>query len=119
MSIQEVSNTQIVKKQLPTESIKKPPLIEPDEQQQVESKETPKVAISSQDMSKLVTRVNEFVQTISTKIGFSYDILNERQVILVKDKDTGELIREIPPREMLNLVKQLERVTGIIYHNHI
>ena len=35
------------------------------------------------------------------------------------DSETGEIIRQIPPREMLNLLKQLEEISGIIYHNHI
>jgi uncharacterized FlaG/YvyC family protein len=39
--------------------------------------------------------------------------------VLVRDKDTDEIIREIPPKEMLDLLKNLEDITGIIYDNKI
>lgn len=94
--------------------------IETDVKQKVaETDNNPKVEFSKQDISELISHVNDFVRSISTKVGFSYDVYNERLVVLVKDKETGEVIREIPPKEMLNLVKQFERVTGIIYHNRI
>jgi flagellar protein FlaG len=75
--------------------------------------------ISQTDITNLVASVNEYVKIFSTKVTFGYDHENERQVILVKDSETGEIIRQIPPREMLNLLKQLEEISGIIYHNHI
>mgnify|MGYP001162270386 FL=1 len=75
--------------------------------------------ISQTDITNLVASVNEYVKTFSTKVSFGYDYENERQVILVKDSETGEIIRQIPPREMLNLLKQLEEISGIIYHDHI
>ena len=75
--------------------------------------------VNSSDLTNLVASVNEYVKVFSTKISFGYDFENERQVILVKDNETGEIIRQIPPKEMVNLLKQLEKITGIIYHNHI
>ena len=75
--------------------------------------------VTSSDLTNLVASVNEYVKVFSTKISFGYDFENERQVILVKDNETGEIIRQIPPKEMVNLLKQLEKITGIIYHNHI
>ena len=76
-------------------------------------------SISSSDINNIVSSVNEYVQVFSTKVTFGYDFENERQIILVKDNETGEVIRQIPPKEMLNLLKQLEKISGIIYHNHV
>ena len=86
---------------------------------ETQSSETVTPDISQTDITNLVASVNEYVQVFSTKVTFGYDHENERQVILVKDSETGEIIRQIPPREMLNLLKQLEEISGIIYHNHI
>jgi len=119
MSIYEINTNQTTVQKAKTDGVKNAGLVKQSEQKPVEKSEKPQIEIKSQDMGELVSHVNQFVQSISTKIGFSYDTFNERSVVLVKDKETGEVIREIPPREMLNLVKQLERVTGIIYHNHI
>ena len=86
---------------------------------ETQSSETVEPEIGQTDITNLVASVNEYVQVFSTKITFGYDHENERQVIFVKDSETGEIIRQIPPREMLNLLKQLEEISGIIYHNHI
>ncbi len=78
-----------------------------------------KAEISKSDITNIVASVNEYVKVFSTKVTFGYDYENERQIILVKDNETGEIIRQIPPKEMINLLKQLEKISGIIYHNHI
>tara|TARA_B100001123_G_C15345850_1_gene1037090 strand:+ start:2402 stop:2764 length:363 start_codon:yes stop_codon:yes gene_type:complete len=75
--------------------------------------------VTTSDLTNIVASVNEYIKVFSTKVSFGYDFENERQVILVKDNETGEIIRQIPPKEMINLLKQLEKITGIIYHNHI
>ncbi len=80
---------------------------------------TENVEISKSDITNIVASVNEYVKVFSTKVTFGYDYENERQIILVKDKETGEIIRQIPPKEMINLLKQLEKISGIIYHNHV
>ncbi len=119
MSIHEVNNTQLVSQQKQTEVIQKLSGTNHDKQKSVKSSGKTKIEISIQDMSEMISRVNEVVRSIGTKIGFSYDTINDKKVILVKDKETDEVIREIPSKEMLNLVKQLERVSGIIYNNKI
>ena len=71
-------------------------------------------------ISNLVSSVNQYVDAVSNnKVGFHYDQQNERHIVLVKDKDTDEIIREIPPKEMVDLLKNLEDITGIIYDNKI
>ena len=72
------------------------------------------------EINNLVSSVNQYVDAVSNnKVGFQYDQQNERHIVLVKDKDTNEIIREIPPKEMVDLLKNLEDITGIIYDNKI
>ena len=52
-------------------------------------------------------------------MNFLYDESKDQHIVLVKDIDTNEVIREIPPKEMLDLLKNLEDITGIIYDNKI
>ena len=68
------------------------------------------------DFSKLINKVNQYVRTFNTKVVFSYDEERERNIIQVKDQDTGQIIREIPPKEMLDLLSKLEDISGIIFH---
>ncbi len=68
------------------------------------------------DFSDLIEKVNQYVNSFSTKVTFDYDEEEEKPVIVVLDKETGETIRQIPPKEMLHLLSKLEDITGIIFH---
>ena len=84
--------------------------------QQVQSKED----FSATEINNLVSSANQLVDAVSNnKVNFQYDESKEQHIVLVRDKDTDEIIREIPPKEMLDLLKNLEDITGIIYDNKI
>ncbi|MFH1851613.1 MAG: flagellar protein FlaG [Candidatus Neomarinimicrobiota bacterium] len=68
------------------------------------------------DIEKVVQNINEFVQNISTDISFSVDPGSDRPIILVKDKTTGKIIRQIPSEEMIRLTKSMKALAGIIFH---
>ena len=72
------------------------------------------------EINNLVSSANQLVDAVSNnKVNFLYDESKDQHVVLVKDIDTNEVIREIPPKEMLDLLKNLEDITGIIYDNKI
>ena len=82
----------------------------------VQSKED----FSATEINNLVSSANQLVDAVSNnKVNFQYDESKEQHIVLVRDKDTDEIIREIPPKEMLDLLKNLEDITGIIYDNKI
>ena len=67
-------------------------------------------------IKKLVEMANQFVKRFSTKISFYYDPEHKISKILVTEKDTGKIIREIPPDQMVNLMDKLEEIAGIIFN---
>ena len=72
------------------------------------------------EINNLVSSANQLVDAVSNnKVNFLYDESKDQHIVLVKDIDTNEVIREIPPKEMLDLLKNLEDITGIIYDNKI
>jgi flagellar protein FlaG len=72
------------------------------------------------EINNLVSSANQLVDAVSNnKVNFQYDQSKEQHIVLVRDIDTNEVIREIPPKEMLDLLKNLEDITGIIYDNKI
>lgn len=66
--------------------------------------------------SKLVKQANAHVKVFSTKVEFGYNPQNKESFILVTDKDTGKVIRKIPPEKMVDLMKKMEEIAGIIYN---
>ncbi|MDE6875496.1 MAG: flagellar protein FlaG [Lachnospiraceae bacterium] len=54
----------------------------------------------------------------STKCEFSYHEATGRISIKVMDKETDEVIREIPPEETLEMVEKMWELAGIIVDEH-
>ena len=71
---------------------------------------------SKQDFNKLVENVNNYVEMFNNKVSFSMDS-KSRQIIYVYDKETGDLVRQIPPEEMMHLLNKLEEISGIIFND--
>ncbi len=46
---------------------------------------------------------------------FSVDHSTGRTIIKVFNKDTGKLIREVPPKSVLNLSAKLDEMMGILF----
>ena len=75
---------------------------------------------NASEINNLVSSANQLVDAVSNnKVNFLYDDSKDQHIVLVRDIDTNEVIREIPPKEMLDLLKNLEDITGIIYDNKI
>ncbi|HHC73197.1 MAG TPA: flagellar protein FlaG [Thiotrichales bacterium] len=59
-------------------------------------------------LDRAVTRLSEYVQQSRRDLQFSIDDQTGRPVIRVYDAQSRELIRQIPPEELLEVVKRLE-----------
>jgi len=77
------------------------------------------IDVDSVDFGALVSQVTEVVQSIGTKVSFSYDDRTPHPVIKVMDEETGEEIRQIPREEMLHLMSKLREVSGLIFEESI
>jgi flagellar protein FlaG len=65
---------------------------------------TPQEPVSRKDLSELVEELSDLVQSVRRELKFSVDSDSGRTVIRVIDSSTGELVRQIPPDEVLTLV---------------
>ncbi len=68
---------------------------------------------------KLAEALQKFLEKFNlvTKVVFEkkYDSL----VVKVYDRDSGKLIRQIPPEELLEVYKRIEELVGILYRKKI
>lgn len=69
----------------------------------------------SKVVEKAVADMNHQVEKFSTKVGFSLDKESNQFKIIVTDKETGKVIRQIPAEEILALSKKMEEIAGIIF----
>lgn len=70
--------------------------------------------VDSEMASRIAETMNDIVGTLDIRITFSVDQGSGRRVIKVIDNETKELIRQIPPDEMLKLVGQMHRIMGML-----
>jgi len=77
------------------------------------------VAKPDLDLPELVSSVNQFIHSFSTKLSFHLDNRVSKPVIRVIDKDTGKVIRQIPPEQMIRQLKHFHDSTGIIFRDRI
>ncbi len=70
---------------------------------------------SKPDMEKLVQRLNIAIQSIGRDLRFEVDLENGRSVIQVLDRETGELIRQIPPENAKTYVSDIGDVALRLY----
>lgn len=59
-------------------------------------------------IEQVVTEINEYVQSIQRDLHFSVDEESGLTIIRVRDKESGELIRQIPEDIFLNLARNLK-----------
>ncbi|WP_022664681.1 flagellar protein FlaG [Desulfospira joergensenii] len=73
--------------------------------------------LSFQDAKDIAEGMNGLMDVLNhTSIGFSIrEELNHQIVVEIKDRETDELIRQIPAEELLAIKEKMEEVTGLIF----
>ncbi len=68
------------------------------------------------DVATVVTALNNLVnQVAATKITFDVDENTGEQIIRVLNKETGEVLRQVPAEDLLNLAARMEQLKGLIF----
>ncbi len=84
-------------------------------EQTIQNKTDETKNISSKKLAKIIDKINENVSMLNKNIKFSYNDAIKSLTVKVIDASTGKLIREIPPKEVINLQKKLSEIVGIIF----
>jgi flagellar protein FlaG len=63
--------------------------------------------ISTKHMEETVGKLSDFVQSIQRSLEFSVDEESGRTVVKVMDTKTDEVIRQIPPEEVLRILRHM------------
>ena len=76
------------------------------------AKETPDLA----EMAEIAVDVQANLKTMhDVALNFSVHASSGRMIVTVADEETGEIIREIPSGEFLNLSVKLDEMFGILF----
>ncbi|MCK4577870.1 MAG: flagellar protein FlaG [Candidatus Marinimicrobia bacterium] len=80
----------------------------------------PVVSGGTGDVPGVVRDINSFVSQVSaTKVTFDVDDETGRHVVRVLNKETGDVIRQLPPEALLNLMAKMKKLTGLIFNEEV
>ncbi len=69
---------------------------------------------SVHDLQKRTDQLNQVMQIFNYNIRFSLDRESKRVVVKIVDPGTEEVVRQIPPEEMLQIMKRIDQMLGLI-----
>ena len=70
--------------------------------------------LEREQLEKMAQQLQEFMGEMNRSLQFQVDEDSGRDVIKVLDKDTGDIIKQYPSEEVLNLVSKLSETAGIL-----
>jgi flagellar protein FlaG len=76
----------------------------------------PAPAENEELVREAVAAINRAAKTLNASIQLSLDSGSGRAVVRVIDSETGQLIRQIPSEEALELRRALDRIAGLLIH---
>ncbi len=71
-------------------------------------------ASEADDIQKVVSEIQDSVNQIDPQVQFSVEQDLNRVVVKVVERDSGELIRQFPPEEVLRVQRFFEEQSGIL-----
>lgn len=72
---------------------------------------------SDEQLSFMVKQMQDRIQQMNVSLEFNtYGHRGEKVAVVVADKETGEVIREIPPKELQNLYARMTELAGLIFN---
>lgn len=73
----------------------------------------PATAPRAEDVKKAMERITDFVKYTASDIQFSVDKDTDALVVKVIDRDSKEVLRQIPSEEVLQIAKALDSLQGL------
>jgi len=74
-------------------------------------------SVSNQQAKELTEKLQGYIDRMNINIAFStYGEKNKNISVVVSEKETGKLIREIPPEELQQLQVKMEELAGMLFN---
>ena len=74
---------------------------------------------SAEEIKKDLSEINARLENMNRSIRFSVDDSSHDIVVKVVDKESGEVIRELPPESVIRLRERMAEVSGLILEDEV
>lgn len=71
--------------------------------------------LSNEELAEAVENIQSRLEVVGTRLGFSIHGESEDLVVEITNRESGELIRQIPSDEVLELRARLDELVGILF----
>lgn len=71
------------------------------------------------NLQEAIARINEMMRDGGRELHFSIDDKFERPIIIVKNQETGEVIRQIPADVVLKVAQSIEDLKGLLHNETV
>lgn len=68
-----------------------------------------------EQLKEAIQTLNDSLARTPTKANISHDDVLNRYVVRIADKQSGEIVREIPSEDLLKFARHLEKLKGILF----
>lgn len=70
---------------------------------------------SSEQVAAAVNVANDFLKMVDTGLEYEYNQKIDREVVKIYNRDTGEVIKQIPAEDMVNMLTKMYDMLGVLY----
>ena len=70
--------------------------------------------LGKSQLSKYAEKLSKVMEILNHSIRFAVDDESDRMIVKVVNSETNEVIRQIPPKEMLQLMHRLDQMAGLM-----
>lgn len=78
---------------------------------------TPQQQPSAEQVAKAMESMKQLIETTApNSLQFSVDDATGKTIVSVTDAQTGEMIRQIPSKELLEIARSLDKMQGLLLH---
>jgi flagellar protein FlaG len=86
-----------------------------DNRQAARAKNDQKNNFSADEAKQVASEMNEIMDDLHTDLGFSIrEDLDHLVIVEIKNRQTNELVKQIPSEEMLAIKEKMEELTGLL-----
>jgi len=75
--------------------------------------------LTREDVEEMVEALEDFANTVQTRLNFSIDDDTEDVVVKIMDKETDEVIKQFPAEEILKLREKMQDLSGLLFSTNV
>jgi flagellar protein FlaG len=75
--------------------------------------------LTREDVEEMVEALEDFANTVQTRLNFSIDDDTEDVVVKIMDKETDEVIKQFPAEEILELREKMQDLSGLLFSTNV